>query len=236
MDKQAAEFIGAAPGARRDRCVRPRAARPGWIAAVVLALFALPLAGGPALAQCARCGQTNVAPVSAPVAAPVFAPRRTVFARLWSGTTSSEMRPSHQGATRAAAGGSPIAICVRVCDGSFFPVSYASAASRAELVAEVCRSLCPNTDVAPYSFPFGGNASTKLSRRPARPMAVCRTRISSRSSFAPELLLPGARTKLGRSARSRRGPIPAPFARHPCYRRRGGTDVSPRAGKEDAGG
>ncbi len=163
MDKQAAEFIGAAPGARRDRCVRPRAARPGWIAAVVLALFALPLAGGPALAQCARCGQTNVAPVSAPVAAPVFAPRRTVFARLWSGTTSSEMRPSHQGATRAAAGGSPIAICVRVCDGSFFPVSYASAASRAESVAEVCRSLCPNTDVAPYSFPFGGTIDQAVS-------------------------------------------------------------------------
>jgi hypothetical protein len=48
------------------------------------------------------------------------------------------------------------AVCVRTCDGSFFPVSYSGAGSRADSLEEVCRALCPNADVALYSFPFGG--------------------------------------------------------------------------------
>jgi hypothetical protein len=48
------------------------------------------------------------------------------------------------------------AVCVRTCDGSFFPVSYSGAGSRADSLEDVCRALCPNADVALYSFPFGG--------------------------------------------------------------------------------
>jgi hypothetical protein len=48
------------------------------------------------------------------------------------------------------------AVCVRTCDGSFFPVSYTGAGSRADSLEEVCRALCPNADMALYSFPFGG--------------------------------------------------------------------------------
>jgi hypothetical protein len=48
------------------------------------------------------------------------------------------------------------AVCVKTCDGSFFPVSYSGAGSRADSLEDVCRSLCPNADVALYSFPFGG--------------------------------------------------------------------------------
>jgi Protein of unknown function (DUF2865) len=48
------------------------------------------------------------------------------------------------------------AVCVRTCDGSFFPVSYSGAGSRADSLEDVCRSLCPNADMALYSFPFGG--------------------------------------------------------------------------------
>ncbi len=44
-------------------------------------------------------------------------------------------------------------VCVRTCDGSFFPVSYSGASERLE---DVCRSLCPAADVQIYSFPFGG--------------------------------------------------------------------------------
>jgi len=44
---------------------------------------------------------------------------------------------------------------VRTCDGSFFPVSYSGAGSRADSLEEVCRALCPNADMALYSFPFG---------------------------------------------------------------------------------
>jgi hypothetical protein len=48
------------------------------------------------------------------------------------------------------------AVCVRTCDGSFFPVSYSGAGSRADSLEEVCRALCPNADMALYSYPFGG--------------------------------------------------------------------------------
>jgi Protein of unknown function (DUF2865) len=55
------------------------------------------------------------------------------------------------------------AVCVRTCDGSFFPVSYSGAGSRADSLEEVCRSLCPNADVQLYSFPLGGTIDQAVS-------------------------------------------------------------------------
>jgi uncharacterized protein DUF2865 len=55
------------------------------------------------------------------------------------------------------------AVCVRTCDGSFFPVSYSGAGSRADSLEEVCRALCPNADMALYSFPFGGTIEEAMS-------------------------------------------------------------------------
>ena len=55
------------------------------------------------------------------------------------------------------------AVCVRTCDGSFFPVSYSGAGSRADSLEEVCRSLCPNADVQLYSFPLGGTIGQAVS-------------------------------------------------------------------------
>jgi Protein of unknown function (DUF2865) len=54
-------------------------------------------------------------------------------------------------------------VCVRACDGAFFPVSYFSADSRADSLAQVCQSLCPNAEVALYSFPFGGTIDEAVS-------------------------------------------------------------------------
>ncbi len=55
------------------------------------------------------------------------------------------------------------AVCVRTCDGSFFPVSYSGAGSRSDSLEDVCRSLCPNADVQLYSFPFGGTINQAVS-------------------------------------------------------------------------
>ena len=60
------------------------------------------------------------------------------------------------------AGGS-YAVCVRACDGSFFPVSYFGAANRSDTLEQVCRSLCPNADMTLYSFPFGGTIEEAVS-------------------------------------------------------------------------
>ena len=63
-------------------------------------------------------------------------------------------QPGEKGGVQAHSGS--YAVCVRTCDGSFFPVSYSGAGSRSDSLEDVCRSLCPNADMALYSFPFGG--------------------------------------------------------------------------------
>jgi Protein of unknown function (DUF2865) len=68
--------------------------------------------------------------------------------------TNESGQPVDRSGVEAHAGS--YAVCVRTCDGSFFPVSYSGAGSRADSLEEVCRALCPNADVALYSFPFGG--------------------------------------------------------------------------------
>jgi hypothetical protein len=52
-------------------------------------------------------------------------------------------------------------VCVRTCDGAFFPVSYIGAPSDA--LEQACRLLCPHADVALYSFPFGGTIDEAVS-------------------------------------------------------------------------
>jgi hypothetical protein len=52
---------------------------------------------------------------------------------------------------------------VRKCDGSFFPVSLSGADSHSDTLEQVCRSVCPNADVALYSFPFGGTVDEAVS-------------------------------------------------------------------------
>jgi Protein of unknown function (DUF2865) len=84
------------------------------------------------------------------------------------GETEARFEPLDRVPDRTTESGQPVdrehvqahsgsyAVCVRTCDGSFFPVSYSGAGSRADSLEEVCRALCPNADVALYSFPFGG--------------------------------------------------------------------------------
>jgi hypothetical protein len=52
-------------------------------------------------------------------------------------------------------------VCVKTCDGSFFPLPY-SRASGATL-EEVCQALCPNADVSLYTMPFGGTIDEGVS-------------------------------------------------------------------------
>ncbi len=55
------------------------------------------------------------------------------------------------------------AVCVRTCDGGFFPVSYSGTGSRSDSMEEVCHSLCPSADVQLYSFPLGGTIDQAVS-------------------------------------------------------------------------
>jgi hypothetical protein len=55
-----------------------------------------------------------------------------------------------EGDTEARAGSK--AVCVRTCDGSYFPVSYAASSGRLDELQDMCRALCPNAETALYTY------------------------------------------------------------------------------------
>ena len=97
-------------------------------------------------------------------------------------------------------------VCVKTCDGSFFPVSYGG--PQAPNLEDVCRSLCPNADVALYSFPFGGTIDQAVSINGERYVDLPNSaEIPAVLRF--ELLLPPQGRKLGADARGGRSQIRA---------------------------
>jgi hypothetical protein len=54
-------------------------------------------------------------------------------------------------------------ICVRSCDGFYFPVSNTASQRRLTLDAELCRSSCPNAETALYLVPVGQDAEVAVS-------------------------------------------------------------------------
>ena len=71
----------------------------------------------------------------------------------------AENAPSGGGEARA--GGK--AVCVRTCDGAFFPVSYSASSSRLDSLADMCRALCPNAEVTLYTYPASGDIEQAVS-------------------------------------------------------------------------
>lgn len=93
-------------------------------------------------AQCAR-----------PVAAP---PGRNFLEQLFgSGGTSREM-PIEQEQFRMEEPQGPArgskAVCVRTCDGYFFPISYSAFSQNPDRLAEICRAQCPNAETELFTY------------------------------------------------------------------------------------
>ena len=129
----------------------PGAGRLGRLGVAIVAAI---LAGPPARSSgCARCGaptpELNHVP-SVQSAAP-RQPKHLV---------SREARPRRlTGELKIASGGSYF-VCVRACDGSFFPVPYVG---DRDLLAKICQALCPNAETQFYSMPFGGTIEDSVS-------------------------------------------------------------------------
>src|SRR5271166_6383351 len=145
----------------RSVCVRGLSAeagrlRPWAIAALGFVFLALALAGGEVLAQSGGCARCGGAPAVSPSAFPFFVPavRPARRRERWTLKLSLRREPERR---------ANYTVCVRTCDGAFFPVSYFGPGSRSDTLEQVCRSLCPNADVALYSFPFGGTIDEAVS-------------------------------------------------------------------------
>ena len=59
--------------------------------------------------------------------------------------------------------GGALAICVRQCDGGFFPVSYSARRANLEELATLCKALCPNAEVALYTKSLWGELNSAVS-------------------------------------------------------------------------
>lgn len=81
---------------------------------------------------------------------------RNIFEELFGASQEEEPAPPREAPPRPeedvgrGLGGS-MAICVRACDGGFFPVSYSARRANLEELAELCRAQCPNVEVALYT-------------------------------------------------------------------------------------
>ena len=132
-----------------------RARRLGRLGVAIVAAI-LAGAGPPARSMgCGRCDASTQEPsVASPSARSVgVSPQRPIFAPV-SREARREVPPPQARRGReernAAAGNF---VCVRTCDGAFFPVPYVT---DRDSLTRICQALCPNADVQLYSMPFGG--------------------------------------------------------------------------------
>jgi Protein of unknown function (DUF2865) len=118
--------------------------------AVVAAILAGPSARS---IGCARCGPSTPELNRGPSVQSASPGQRKRLA-------SREARPRRlTGELKIAAGGSYM-VCVRACDGGFFPIPYVG---DRDSLAKICQALCPNAETQLYSMPFGGTIEESVS-------------------------------------------------------------------------
>ena len=99
--------------------------------------------------------------------------------------------------------GGPVAVCVRSCDGGFFPVSYSARSANLDDLASLCAALCPNAEVKLYTqSQWKGVELRALDRRPA--LFGPSQRVQIPEELRSLLRLQAAGPILGRGARRRR--------------------------------
>jgi hypothetical protein len=75
-------------------------------------------------------------------------------------------------------------LCVRTCDGYYFPISFTTSRSKFATDEQVCRQMCPGTDVALYAHRNPGQDSSQaLSIDSEQPYSELPTAFSYRTTF-----------------------------------------------------
>jgi len=120
------------------------------------------------------------------------------------------LNPDQQPDNTEAQAGSK-AVCVRSCDGAFFPVSYSASQGRLAGLEDMCRALCPNAEVSLYTYPPSGQIEQAVSisgakyidmpnalkyRQTIDPTCSCKRKGQSWADA-----LAGAEAKLGRESK-----------------------------------
>lgn len=85
--------------------------------------------------------------------------------------------------TTAPPSGTFRTVCVRTCDGFYFPVSYATAASKFPEDERVCQRMCPGSEVALYSYRNPGEDMTQAVSTNGRRYSELPTAFKYRQEF-----------------------------------------------------
>ena len=119
------------------------------------------------------------------------------------------LNPDQPESNEAQAGSK--AVCVRTCDGAFFPVSYSASQGRLGGRDDMCRALCPNADVSLFTYSPSGQIEQAVSINGARYMenpnalkyrqSVDPTCSCKRKGESWADALAGAEAKLGRESK-----------------------------------
>lgn len=100
---------------------------------------------------------------------------------------SGEAAPSDALANNPAEvqGGSLRTVCVRTCDGYYFPISYATNASRFPQDEKTCQRLCPAAEVMLFSYPTQGADITQATSVSGQPYTALPNALKYRQEFNP---------------------------------------------------
>ena len=103
------------------------------------------------------------------------------------GRDSGEGEPAPSGdlANPEVQGGSLRTVCVRTCDGYYFPISYATNASRFAQDEKACQRLCPAAEVMLFSYPTQGADITQATSTSGQPYTALPNALKYRTEFNP---------------------------------------------------
>jgi hypothetical protein len=77
------------------------------------------------------------------------------------------------------------AVCVRSCDGGFFPLTVSARSAEPDQLAGLCQALCPNATVSVYTRSPNGDISTAVSLDGGAPYSESPTALKFQKSFDP---------------------------------------------------
>ena len=101
------------------------------------------------------------------------------FDRLFGGNANTGIYSTPQGQM----GGTYRTVCVRTCDGYYFPISYSTSPDRFNEDAQTCQRMCPAAEVQLYSYHNPGEEVTQAVSLDGRPYSELPTAFAYRKTF-----------------------------------------------------
>jgi len=101
------------------------------------------------------------------------------------GRDSVEAAPGGELANPEAQSGSLRTVCVRTCDGYYFPISYATNASRFAQDEKTCQRLCPAAEVMLFSYATQGADITQATSVSGQPYTALPNALKYRQEYNP---------------------------------------------------